>query len=76
MSTTHAFHDYNQKGLYIVQGHDLFFVPDEELNRVGYNPVQCGLCPIGDIELSNLLVQDYDGWLDYNLRLAGYVDHR
>ena len=73
MSTTHAFHDSNLEGLFIDTDHGLFFVPDEELNRVGYNPVQCGLCPISDSVLSDFLAQDYDGWLYFNLKRLGYL---
>ena len=73
MSTTHAFHDSNNKGRFIDTDHGLFFVPDEEMDRVGYNPVQHGLCPISYTELHDLLIQDYDGWLHSNLKRLGYT---
>lgn len=69
---SHAFHDLINKGLFIVSDCDIFFVPDEEVDRVGYNPVHHGMLPVSHIELCSLLAHDRDGWIRSNLKRLGF----
>ena len=69
---SHAFHDLVNKGLFIVSGHDIFFVPDKEVDRVGYNPVQHGMLPVPHVKLRQLLAHDRDGWIRSNLKRLGF----
>lgn len=69
---SHAFHDLINKGLFIVSDCDIFFVPDEEVDRVGHNPVQHGVLPVTKSELSSLLAHDRDGWIRSNLKRLGF----
>lgn len=72
MSISHAFHDGVNKGLFIDTENGLFFVKDEEVDEVGYNPVQHGKQPVTTTFLKSLLVLDRDGWTRSNLRSLGY----
>ena len=69
---SHAFHDLINKGLFIVSDCDIFFVPDEEVDRVGHNPVQHGVLPVTQSELNSLLAHNRDGWIRSNLKRLGY----
>ena len=69
---SHAFHDLIHKGLFIVSDCDIFFVPDEEVDRVRYNPVQHGVLPVSPVELRQLLAHDRDGWIRSNLKRLGF----
>lgn len=68
-----AFHDWRNKGYFVDNDHGLFFVPDEEMDRVGYDPVQAGLPPVDKDQLTELLMVDVDGWLEHNLTMLGYA---
>ena len=69
---SHAFHDLINKGLFIVSDCEIFFVPDEEVDRVGHNPVQHGVLPVTQSELNSLLAHDRDGWIRSNLKRLGF----
>lgn len=73
MSVKKAFHDFVNKGLFILSNHNLFFVKDEDLSRVGYDPAQCGYLPVNDRELSHLLANDHGNWIRTNLFQIGYL---
>ena len=73
MSVKKAFHDFVNKGLFILSNHNLFFVKDGGLSRVGYNPAQCGYLPLSKVELSHLMVNDHDNWIRTNLFQIGYL---
>ena len=73
MSVSKAFHDFVNKGLFVANTHGLFFIPDEELDRVGYDPVHHGCSPIQTGELSRLMVNDHDNWIRTNLKQIGYL---
>lgn len=68
-----AFHDFVNKGLFIANPHGLFFVKDEELDRVGYDPVQHGCLPVSANKLTQLLANDHDNWIRTNLKQIGYL---
>ena len=71
-SIARAFHDWRNKGYFVDNDHGLFFVPDGERDRVGYDPVQAGLPPVDNSQLAELLMVDVDGWTRSNLKRLGY----
>ena len=73
MSVKKAFHDFVNKGRFILNNHNLFFVKDGDLSRVGYDPAQYGYLPLSDSELSHLLANDRSNWIRANLKQIGYL---